>query len=177
MSALLRMLCCFLMVSAAFGRGTNNEQSTAPAKVPMLEDGTPVHLRISQSVSSADARVSDRVEFEVLDDIKIADVVIVPKGGIAWGTVTAAHRKRRLGRGGKLEIVLDEVRLADGERVPLRATKEAQGGGHVAVMTVGIVGAGLLFFPVAPLFLLIQGKDITIAKGTRFRVSSRATSN
>lgn len=133
---------------------------------PTLEDGTPVKLRLSQTVSSADAHVNDRVEFEVLEDIKVSDVVIIPKGGIAWGTVAVAQHKRRMGRGGKLEIVMDTVRLVDGERAPLRATKEAKGGGHVGAMTIGIVASGLLFFPVAPLFLLIQGKDITIAKGT-----------
>jgi len=131
-----------------------------------LEDGTPVKLRISQTVSSADAHLNDRVEFEVLEDIKVADTLIIPKGGIAWGTVTEAQPKRRMGRGGKLEIVMDSVRLVDGEKAALRATKEVKGGGHVGAMTVGIVATGLIFWPVAPLFLFMHGKDITIPKGT-----------
>ena len=131
-----------------------------------LEDGTPVKLRISQTVSSANAHLNDRVEFEVLEDIKVAGAVIIPKGGIAWGAVTEAKPKRWAGRGGKLEIVMDSVRLVDGERAALRATKEVKGGGHAGVMTVGIVATGLLFWPVAPLFLFIHGKDIKIPKGT-----------
>jgi hypothetical protein len=131
-----------------------------------LEDGTPVKLRISQTVSSADAHLNDRVEFEVLQDIKVADILIIPKGGIAWGTITEAQPKRRMGRGGKLEIVMDSVRLVDGEKAVLRATKEANGGGHVGAMTVGIVASALVLWPVAPLFLLMHGKDISIPKGT-----------
>ena len=131
-----------------------------------LEDGTPVKLRISQTVSSANAHLNDRVEFEVLEDIKVADTVIIPKGGIAWGTVTEAQPKRWAGRGGKLEIVMDSVRLSDGEKASLRATKEVKGGGHKGAMTVGIVASGLLFFPIAPLFLFIHGKDISVPKGT-----------
>ena len=134
--------------------------------VSTLEDGTPVSLRISQTVSSADAHVNDRVEFEVVDEVRVADALIIPKGGIAWGAVTEAQHKRRLGRGGKLEIVMNSVRLADGETAPLRAAKEAQGGGHQGVMTAGIVATGLIFWPVAPAFLFIHGKDITISKGT-----------
>src|SRR4029077_17790355 len=134
--------------------------------VSTLEDGTPVSLRISQTVSSADAHVNDRVEFEVVDEVRVADALIIPKGGIAWGAVTEAQHKRRLGRGGKLEIVMNSVRLADGETAPLRATKEAQGSGHQGVMTAGIVATGLIFWPVAPAFLFIHGKDITISKGT-----------
>src|SRR5882757_2843041 len=131
-----------------------------------LEDGTPIKLRISQTVSSADAHLNDRVEFEVLEDIKVVGTTIIPKGSIAWGTVTEAQPKRWAGRGGKLEIVMDSVRLIDGERASLRATKEAKGGGHQGAMTIGIVASGVLFFPVAPLFLFIHGKDITIPKGT-----------
>jgi len=131
-----------------------------------LEDGTPVKLRISQTVSSADAHLNDRVEFEVLEDIRVGDALIIPKGGIAWGTVTEAQPKRRMGRGGKLEIIMDSVRLVDGEKAALRATKEVQGGGHVGAMTAGIVAAGLLFWPAAPFFLFMHGKDISVAKGT-----------
>src|ERR1700692_2176098 len=131
-----------------------------------LEGGTPVKLKISQTVSSADAHLNDRVEFEVLEDIKVADAVIIPKGGIAWGTVTEAQPKRWAGRGGKLEIVMDSVRLVDGEKGALRATKEVKGGGHAGAMTAGIIATGLLFWPVAPLFLFMHGKDITIPKGT-----------
>jgi hypothetical protein len=110
--------------------------------------------------------LNDRLEFEVLEDIKVANTLIVPKGGIAWGTVTEAQPKRWAGRGGKLEIVMDSVRLSDGEKASLRATKEVKGGGHKGAMTVGIVASGILFFPVAPLFLFVHGKDISIPKGT-----------
>ena len=177
MDTLLRTICCLLLMiqaSNVFATGRlqangniQQESKLQPApQGPTLEDGTPVRLRISQTVSSADAHLNDRVEFEVLEDIKVSDVVIIPKGGIAWGTVTEAQPKRRMGRGGKLEIVMDSVRLVDGERAALRATKEARGGGHVGGMTVGIVATGLLFWPAAPLFLLMHGKDITIPKGT-----------
>ncbi|WP_433985229.1 hypothetical protein RBB78_24810 (plasmid) [Tunturiibacter empetritectus] len=35
-----------------------------------------------------------------------------------------------------------------------------------AAMTAGMVGTAIVFFPAAPLLLLIHGKDITIPKGT-----------
>jgi hypothetical protein len=143
------------------------EQSPASGcKQPCLEDGTPVKMRISQTVSSADAHVDDRVEFEVLEEIKVSDVIIIPKGASALGTVTEAQPKRRMARGGKLEIVMDSVRLADGERAAIRATKEVQGGGHTGAMTAGIVATGLIFFPAAPFFLFMHGKDISIPKGS-----------
>src|SRR5215471_8501296 len=60
-----------------------------------LEDSTPVRMRITRTISSADAQVNDRVDFEVLDEIKVEDVIMIPRGAIAWGTVTEAHPRRR----------------------------------------------------------------------------------
>jgi PEGA domain len=131
-----------------------------------LEDGTPVKLRTARTISSADARTGDTLDFEVLEDVFAKDTLVVPKGGIAWGTVTEAQPKRRMARGGKLDVNIDAVRLADGEKAPLRAVKDVKGGGHTGAMTGAMVGTAIVFFPAAPLFLFMHGKDITIPKGT-----------
>ena len=145
-------------------------QPSAPVvKQPLafgLEDGTPIKLRINRTISSADAQVNETVDFEVLEEVKVRDVIVVPRGGMAWGTVTEAQSKRRMGRGGKLNINIDNVRLASAEKVPLRAVKDVQGGGHQGAITGAIVATSIVFFPAAPLFLLMHGKDITIPKGT-----------
>jgi len=96
----------------------------------------------------------------------VKDTLVIPKGGIAWGTVTEAQAKRRMARGGKLDVNIDAVRLVDGEKTPLRAVKDVKGGGHTGAMTGAMVGTAIVFFPAAPLFLLMHGKDITIPKGT-----------
>jgi TonB family protein len=150
MESLFSVVCSLLLVVQAQSAPVPaTQQNTTPApaptslvgacKQPCLEDGTPVYLRISQTVSSADAHLKDRVWFEVLEDIRISDVLVIGKGAGASGTVTEAQPKRRMGRGGKLEIVMDSVQLVDGESAALRATKEVEGGG---------------------------GKDISIPKGT-----------
>jgi hypothetical protein len=112
MGRLLRILCSVLLILQA------NSVSGTAVPQSVLEDGTPVKLRISRTVSSADAHVDDRVEFEVLEEVRVADVVVIPKGGIAWGTVTEAQAKRRMARGGKLEIVMDSSDFSTVEKRP-----------------------------------------------------------
>src|SRR5262245_39054547 len=150
-------------------------QSSPPAPTPQtpkaalgfgLEDGTPVKLRLTRTISSADAKVGERVDFEVLEDVKVGETIIIPRTGIALATITEAQPKRRLGRGGKLNVNIDHVRLASGEKAALRAVKELEGGGHTGAMTGAIVATSIVFFPAAPFFLFIKGKDITIPKGT-----------
>jgi PEGA domain-containing protein len=151
------------------GKQAVQQPEAAPLKQPLafgLEDGTPIKLRLTRNLSSADATTGDRVDFEVLEDVKVKDAIVVPRGGLALATVTEAQRKRRMARGGKLNVNIDDVRLADGEKAPLRAVKETQGGGHTGAMTGAIVATAIVFFPAAPFFLFMHGKDITIPKGT-----------
>jgi len=183
-------LLCFtiLFLSLTLLGQTNNSQSSStpaenqaakPAPQPqstgssnftsakgfVLEDGTPVKLRLNRNVSSADAQVGEGVDFEVLEEVSVNGVTVIPKGGRAMGTVTEAQPKRRMARGGKLDMNVDSVRLADGEKTALRAVKEAKGGGHTGAMTAGIVVTGLLVWPAAPFFLFMHGKDVTVPKG------------
>jgi hypothetical protein len=137
----------------------------APALIK-LEDGTPVHLILGETISSADAQVGQTLELEVVDDILVDGVLVVQHGSTAWATVTSAQAKRRMGRAGHLDINIDKVRLADGEKVLLRAVKDEKGGSHTGAMTGAIVATSLVLLPAAPLFLLVHGKDVTIPKGT-----------
>jgi len=71
-----------------------------------------------------------------------------------------------MGRAGKLDIAISYARLKDQEKIALRATQENKGGGHVGAMTGAIVATSIVFFPAAPLFLFVHGKDISIPQGT-----------
>jgi hypothetical protein len=148
-------------------------QSPAATAAPLpalvgfgLEDGTPIKLRLTRNLSSATDKKGDTVDFEVLEDVMANGVIVVPRGGVAWATITDAEPKKRMGRGGKLDVNVDSVRLKDGEKIPLRAVKDTKGGGHVGAMTGAMVATGIVFFPAAPLFLFMHGKDINIPKGT-----------
>jgi len=180
----MRVVCSFILSAlllfpgAALPQSTQDKNAKQAAQEPPvapvvkqplafgLEDATPVKLRINRNISSGDAQVNETVDFEVLEDVKVHDVVVIPRGGMAWATVTEAQPKRRMGRAGKLNINIDNVRLTSGEKVALRAVKDVKGGGHQGAITGAIVATSIVFFPAAPLFLLVHGKDITIPKGT-----------
>ncbi|MFZ0804672.1 MAG: PEGA domain-containing protein [Candidatus Sulfotelmatobacter sp.] len=132
----------------------------------VLEDSTPVRLRINRTVSSGDAHVGDTIDFEVLEDVSLKGTLVIPKGGLAFATVTEAQAKRRMARGGKLDINIDYVKLIDDQKAALRSVKDMKGGGHTGAMVGGMVATSLVFFPAAPFFLFMHGKDISIPKGT-----------
>jgi hypothetical protein len=128
------------------------------AQILTVQDGTPVRLRLMQAVSSADAQAGQTVDFEVSEPVVNQGVVVIPKGALAFGTVTKAEQKRRFGRAGALEISVESVRLADGARAPLRATRDrgtgAMGNGRLAATIAA-----------APVLVWIKGRDVAFDKG------------
>lgn len=149
---------------------TAAQASAPPAARPPLEFGlaedTPVRLKLTRMMSSKDAKVDEKVDFEVIEDVKIGDTIVIQRGGLAIATVTEARPRRRLGRSGKLNMNIDYVQLVTGDKVPLHAVKGGTGGTRTAAMTGAMVATGIVFFPAAPLFLFMKGKNIEIPKGT-----------
>jgi hypothetical protein len=159
----MKLLTVFLTVLIA-NPGFAAQQTAAKF---VLEADTPVKLVLGETISSADERVGNLVNFEVVEDVMVNNVVVIPRGSNAWATVTVAEPKKRMGRGGKLDINIDKVRLADGEKVLLRAVKGGKGGGHQGAMVGAMVATSLVVWPAAPFFLFMHGKDISIPKGTQ----------
>ena len=131
----------------------------------VLDKGTAVKLRLKRDISSADAKEGDTIDFEVVEEVKVGDVVVIPKGSPAVGSVTDVQAARRMGRGGKLDIQIDSVTLADGEKATLWAVKERSGEGN-GEDNRPIVARSLVFGPVAPLILLTPGEDTMIPRDT-----------
>jgi hypothetical protein len=134
-----------------------------------IPDGTKLRVRLDQTISSSTAEQGQTVELSVTEPVKVGDEIVIPEGSRVTGTVTQAQEKRHMGRAGKLDFSIDRVRAADGEWIPLRYTVNKQNGGSHAVSTgVLTAGAAVLFWPAAPAFLLIKGKDVNINKGVVF---------
>ena len=134
---------------------------SSPSSDSVLADGTPVRLRTTRTVSSEDARTGDLLNLEVLDETKIDDTVVIPKGAAGLAIVTAAEPKKLMGRGGKLDIGIDSVKLVNGQKVALRAVLHSAGNGNqssiVSAMSASNVSSAPLIF--------VRGKDITIPSG------------
>lgn len=154
-----------LPVQTSASQSAQNTVAKPPVPDTLL-DGTPIKLRLSETISSSNAKVGQEVPFEVVEDVSVSNVIVISKGSTAIATVTEAESKKSMGRGGKLNVSVSYVRLKDQEKAALRAMQDNKGGGHVGAMTVGMVGTALVFLPAAPLLLFVHGKDITIPQGT-----------
>jgi hypothetical protein len=83
-------------------------------------------LKLSNSLSSGDAKVGDIVEFTVAEPLTVTGHIVIQQGAMAKGTVLTVI-SQRFRRSGSLELRFDSVRAADGQEVSLRGVYTQQG--------------------------------------------------
>ena len=130
--------------------------------------GTIVKMKNLEALNSKTAQEGDTVHFAVSEDVVVGDVVAIPRGMEAEGTITNARKSGMFGKDGKIEITYHTVRAADNTPVPLiigEKTKEeykrtagavgASAAGAIILGPVGLVGG-----------LFVHGNDVDIPVGT-----------
>jgi hypothetical protein len=117
-----------------------------------LSNGTPLHLKLGKTISTATAHVGDVVEFHAADEVVVDGVTVIPIGATAVGIVTEVEPRKRLGRGGKLALSINFVRLANKDKAAVRSFQETTDSSPLA-------GAGVS---------QAHGKDIVFAEGSDF---------
>jgi len=143
-----------------------------PAQITVPE-GTKIRVRLEQTVSSATVETGATIEFAVTQGVEIGGIVAISEGARVTGTVIQAVERRRMGRSGKFDFSIDRVLAVDGKWIPLRySPTKAKGEGRGVTTGVLTAGIAVVFWPAAPLALLVKGKDITVHKGTIYEVFS-----
>lgn len=152
----VRPLATFLTISLLL-----TSTLAAMAEPLNLPEGTTVRLKTINSISSSNSQEGASVNFQVMDDVTAPDnkTVLLKAGSSAWGQVTNAKKRGRIGSGGELAITVEGSTAVDGTKIPLRANLKREGqekqGASIA-----------LSFFITPLFLLMRGKDAQVPAGT-----------
>ena len=120
-----------------------------------------------QEVSSKNNKTGEEVNFKILENVIINNVIIIPKDTIGIGYVYEARKAGGLGRKGNLSVAGREIRTVNNIKVSLRWGLQGHGntdGG--AGVVVGVVVAAVSI--VGGLFM--KGSNITFPAGTDFEV-------
>ncbi len=131
----------------------------ATVSAPTLRADTAVRLATTTELSSETAMRGDPVMLVVRDPVMIDGVAAIPAGTVAVGQIVTSDRKSAFGAGGRIEIGLQYLTLADGRTVRLRGAFARKGASLSARAASANVYA--VAFAVA-----ITGKRATIAAGT-----------
>jgi len=144
--------------SAAPSSPTQSEQGT------VLQDGMPIKLQLLNKLDSHMAKAGDKIELEVVNDVVVGGVIVLRRGAPATGVITASQGSRTMGRAGRLSFTIDDVRLSNGDKVPVRAYNRSSGENKTGEMIELMANTPMV---VAPFFLLMHGTNTVFPRGTQ----------
>jgi len=135
---------------------SSGDDSTTTIKIPA---STAIILRVTDSLSSKNATETSTVNFVVLSDVKVKDLVVIKAGTAAKAQVSVIDKAGYVGTAGKILISDFSTRSTDGTFIPLQGTISNQASSKVVISCA-------LSLIVCPLFLLMKGKDAVVPAGT-----------
>ena len=128
-----------------------------------LQDGAPIKLRLLNKLDSHTAKNGDEIAFDVVNDVVVGGVTVLRRGSPATGVVTQAVASKTMGRAGKLSFTINDIKLRNGGKVPVRAFNRTSGENRTGEMVTLMVEMPIVS---APFFLLIHGTNTTFGRGT-----------
>jgi len=145
---------CTTVASLALAVAVGAEAASAQSAAASITAGTSISAQLNGAVSTKASRVGEKVEATLVKGAKHNGAVVLPKGSLLRGTITAvrsADPKRKVAAHLKMEF--SEVILPDGRTLPAKASTEETGWGELypcrkrmlATVTVtgALLGAGI----------------------------------
>jgi len=125
-------------------------------------DATPVKLVLSETVSSANAKVGQVVSLEVVDTVQANGKIVINAGTHAQAVVTMVRHRGHNRREGRLVLTVKSTTLVDGTEVMLQSAAVQMGSGK----GVPVFGPCTFPIPADPAGLFRKGNNVVIPKGT-----------
>lgn len=140
-----------------------------------LPANTVFKISLNEDVSSKTNKVNDVVHFSVAEDVKVDDILVLPRGAQGSGVVTKVSRPKMFGQSGSLEISFNQVFSIDDEEIPTVLGPEAK---EKLKMEAAAVGASVIgALALGPIGLVggffVKGKDVEIAAGSVLYIQTR----
>ena len=87
------------------------------ANTVTLKKYTSIPVRFAQNINGNLDKQGDTVYFEVIEDIKADNHIVISKGTFVTGKITNAETRKSLGKAGKLTIEARSLKVVDGQMV------------------------------------------------------------
>lgn len=130
------------------------------AETVSIPKGTPVIVKLLETVSSGTQKQGDAISLAVVSDVIVDGKKVIAAGTPVKGKVESAAKRFIAGIGGQIEISVNEVKAVDGTLVPLHFSKETHNGSTLVAAIVAVVCCCCAW--------LIPGKDVSIENGSLF---------
>lgn len=130
------------VIAALVSTSLSAQNAVAENGLLSLSAGLPVTLAVSQEVNSSTHEEGDAFKLTVLNDVRVGDTIVIPRGTPAMGEVTWRTGKGAFGKSGKLEFSLRYIDL-NGQHIPVTGDYRQEGEGNTIATGVGVIAIGV----------------------------------
>ena len=135
---MFRKECTSILIVAILLTGFPSSSASTPQEdqsTVLVPIGTKIYCQLDQLVESKKKlyQVGDKVRVTVWRDVVIGGQVVIRRGTPVNTHISLLQKAKIAGRKGKLELSADEVRLGNGEEIPLVGGYGKQGKGRIAL--------------------------------------------
>lgn len=155
-------------VFSATSAGSSINTSIDPNTQRELKSGTQFTVELTWDLNSKYVQAGQTVEFRVVGDVTVENKTVIAGGTSLQGIIINSEKAQSLGKEGKLDIQLNNVKAVDGQTVQLSGNLSKDGENKT---TETVVIGALLFWPV----LFAKGKEAIIPAGSKFNTTVSQT--
>lgn len=134
------------LAQEAMTPATQIAPSPAPEPPAPLETDLPANtellLSVNSEVTSTTHRAGDTFSLSVVQDVRIGDQVVIPRGSRAVAEITWRTGRGAFGKSGKMNLAMRYVEV-DGLRIPIEGTYRQEGEGNTLATVGGVILAGV----------------------------------
>ncbi|RAK09781.1 hypothetical protein C8C77_102145 [Halanaerobium saccharolyticum] len=142
--------------------------------VKLVESRTDQLIRIAlqEEINSNTASRGEKVAYQVVEDIKIDDTLIIPAGTTGQLEVTEIKEAGKMGQDGDIKIGFPKLTTIDGTSLEVAIEEEAQEENESQKLAIGasVLGTALLGLPGVVVGYFVEGEDETIPAGSELYI-------
>lgn len=131
-----------------------------------------IRVELLEKINSNAARRGEKVSYQVLEDIKVKDTLIIPKGSRGELEITEIEEAGKMGKDGDIKIGFPSLKTIDGTDLAVAIQEEAQEENESQKLAIGasVLGTALLGLPGVVAGYFVEGKDDEIPAGSEMYI-------
>lgn len=136
-----------------------------------------IRVELLEKITSDTARRGEKISYRVLEDIKVKDALIIPKGSRGELEITQIEEAGKMGKDGDIKIGFPRLKTIDGSELAVAIKEKAQEENESQKFAIGasVLGTAILGLPGVVAGYFVEGKDEEIPAGSEMYIQVTET--
>lgn len=150
-------------------------ENRLPVQKCVVPAGTLIKIALSETVTTKNIKVGDKVPFHVAEDVIVDGVLVFTKGGKGEGKVTKMQPAKNFGRNAELLVEFEKTKAMEGTYVETFVGEASKTEMERMGLAAGASIAGMVLL--GPIGIIagafVKGKNIELPAGTQLIIETK----